>query len=859
MGTQRDAIAATVTLKADGAIRDLGTLSRKAKETDRAFGDTARSTRAAGVKTAEGISKSGAAATGVSGGYKRLRGDLLATSTAFGTVTLAAGVVASAGAGLFSVANAASQLNEQVNASKATFGSAAGAVRDFSRTTADGLGISAASSLKASSAFGAFFKQAGFADQASARMSTTLVQLGGDLASFKDIPTDDALAAISSGLAGESEPLRRLGVDLRATKVDAEAMALGFATSKGAITETDRVAARYTSLLRQTGDAQGDAARTSNEYANAQRRLSASTKDFKGGLGQALTSGLSDALNGVNAIFKSIETRSLKPIQDNNNPVKQEADRLAAAAKIYNDAVGTFGENSPQATDAVSRLRSEVDAAEATAQRTGLAFESTARATARMAEESAAAANTVRGLVDAQRGAEDATLKVTDSRRAVGDAERTLSDLRGKGKVDAEAVADAERDLADSSRGVADSRRRVGDAERTLEELRRKGPVDAAKVADAEQSVAEATRSVRDARRGLIEAEKELAKFRRGDEARDAGQEVDRADIDLERAKQRQIEAQRNLDKSSGRGRAEAALDLRDANLDLADAEDRVRDSREAQAGLPEKEAGLERNVADSRDRVRDSADKQGEAEAALRLARAGDPDFSRNLAAAEREVESARRGVDEATRGADRAAADLRTARAGDPDFERNMAGAIRDAERARRELEHAEQDLPFATDNAKRVQEDFNIKLNEGSDAADRLRDKLYQLRQEELAIGPIGTGTVPGNRKGLPTYNAQGYAAGGIVRASAAGTIIRVGEGGRDEAIVPLNNDGTVAKDVLAPGPTSGTLNSAPSSASGSTNAAPNVAIHVAAPLDSNIMRDIIYAGQVVNWQLSPSGRR
>ena len=795
MGQVSDSIAATVTLKADGAIKDLSTLSRKAKETGSSFNETSRAVNAAGTKTAAGVARSGAAAGASAGLYRKLRGDLLGASQALGTVSLAAGVVGTAAAGVFSAANAASRLNEQVSASRATFGSAATTVRDFSRTTADGLGLSAAAALKAANQFGAFFAQAGFAQQASAKMSTTLVQLAGDLASFKDVGSDQALAAISSGLAGESEPLRRLGVDLRITKVDAEALALGFANTKGEITETDRVAARFTSLLRQTTTAQGDAARTANEYANAQRRLSASTEDFKAGVGQSLTSGLSDALNGVNAIFKSIKEGNTNAIKANNNPAGQQADRLAAAAKIYNDAIGKFGENSPQAASATAALRAEVDLAEQAAVRSGQAFESTARATSRLREEQNAAVGTVRSFVAAQRGEEDATTRVAQSRRSLEDAERNLGQLRAKGASDASRVADAERSVADASRSLAS------------------------------------------ARRGVIDAEKELARLRQGptgDEAGDAARAVTRAGLDVERARLRAKEAGQSgrtgKPGDTGKGAAEQSLEVREAALGVADALDAQAGARQALIDLNARGApgsrevlSAEQTLADARNREADAARIQGETRGALREAQAGDAGFARDLARANDEVTAAKR--------------DLKRA-------EEDLPGATLAARTAQEEFNAAIASGTPEADELARVADVLAVNYDRVAHSAGLARAAIEggggPITASAALTGPgLGDGVLAGATRGGAIRGISRRAQGGPV---SAGTPYIVGEN-RPELFVPDS-----AGRILPRVPSSG------NGAAGSQD----THYHFAAPLPAGLVEQIEYAGRLNDWRVGRDGR-
>ena len=103
-----------------------------------------------------------------------------------------------------------------------------------------------------------FATGAGLGATEAAKFSTTMVQLAGDLGSFNDVPTADALAAIQSGLMGQAEPLRNFGVFLDDLTLK---QALFDATGQkvtGTLTTQQKMVAAYTAILDQTTVQQGD-------------------------------------------------------------------------------------------------------------------------------------------------------------------------------------------------------------------------------------------------------------------------------------------------------------------------------------------------------------------------------------------------------------------------------------------------------------------------------------------------------------------------------------------------------------------------------------------------------------------------
>lgn len=106
-------------------------------------------------------------------------------------------------------------------------------------------------------------------------MSKNLTQLGYDLSSFFNISYEDAMAKLQSGIAGELEPLRRIGYDLSQARLQQEAYTLGINKKLSAMTQAEKAELRYYAIMNQVTMAQGDMARTLSAPSNQLRILSA--------------------------------------------------------------------------------------------------------------------------------------------------------------------------------------------------------------------------------------------------------------------------------------------------------------------------------------------------------------------------------------------------------------------------------------------------------------------------------------------------------------------------------------------------------------------------------------------------------
>lgn len=199
----------------------------------------------------------------------------------------------------------ASDFEEALNKVNVVFGESAGEITTFASTAATQLGMSETAALSAAGTFGNLFTAMGMGQETSADMSTSLVKLAADLASFNNIDPTEALDKLRAGLVGEAEPLRVLGVQLTEAATKAKALEMGLAGTAEALTPAMLAQARYAIILEQTTNAQGDFARTSDGLANQMRIVKAKAHDVAVEFGEVLApyamdavSALSDMLTG---------------------------------------------------------------------------------------------------------------------------------------------------------------------------------------------------------------------------------------------------------------------------------------------------------------------------------------------------------------------------------------------------------------------------------------------------------------------------------------------------------------------------------------------------------------------------------
>ncbi len=223
---------------------------------------------------------------------------------ALGGAVSGAGVKASIGvtAPIAALGNAAFQAatdaTELESAFEVTFGKGAKHMRDWAETTGNQLERSTQEMMAMSMAYQDILKKQVGGTRA-AEMTKTLTVLTQDLASFKNLSNDVAQQKIFSGLIGEAEPLRAVGVLLSDNAVKAKAAAMGLKKVNGQYSEGDKVQARAALIMEQLKDAQGDILRTQGSTANRLKAASAAWDELKVSLGDKLLPKLTPVINAI--------------------------------------------------------------------------------------------------------------------------------------------------------------------------------------------------------------------------------------------------------------------------------------------------------------------------------------------------------------------------------------------------------------------------------------------------------------------------------------------------------------------------------------------------------------------------------
>jgi len=197
----------------------------------------------------------------------------------------------------------ASDFEESMNKVDVAFGQSSESVKDFAKTTLEQFGIAEGSALEMTSLFGDMATGMGIAQNDAANLSTSMVGLAGDLASFKNMNIEEVTTALSGVFTGETESLKRLGIVMTEVNLKQFAMEQGIKKNIKEMTQAEKVALRFQYILSVTGNAQGDFARTSGGAANQTRIFQESLKQLGQRFGNEILPLFTDVVKFLNKVI----------------------------------------------------------------------------------------------------------------------------------------------------------------------------------------------------------------------------------------------------------------------------------------------------------------------------------------------------------------------------------------------------------------------------------------------------------------------------------------------------------------------------------------------------------------------------
>lgn len=292
-------------------------------------------------------------------------------SIAKGALTLAGGV------GFIEIAKQsvelASSLTEVQNVVDVTFGKGAQQINSWSKTALNSFGLSELQAKKFTGTLGALMKSSGLSGDHIVTMSEKMAGLSADFASFYNLPIEEAFEKIKSGISGETEPLKALGINMSVANMQAYALSQGITKNWNSMSQAEQTQLRYNYLMKVSSDAQGDFARTNQGFANQLRLAKVNLQQMGASIGaqvlpflnKLLLSFNSGGMKNIGAVFSNAFSsigNVINSIKPNLESLWNSIEKFAQVSGITEKIKGLFsGANTKQLDTAKEVLKDLLD------------------------------------------------------------------------------------------------------------------------------------------------------------------------------------------------------------------------------------------------------------------------------------------------------------------------------------------------------------------------------------------------------------------------------------------------------------------------------------------------------------------
>ncbi len=152
----------------------------------------------------------------------------------------------------------------------------------------------------------------GLSTSEASDLSKEIVSLGIDLGSFQNMTDEQALNALGSALRGSSEAASGFGADISVATIKQSKYYKQLGKTYEELSQVEKMQLRLNVITSQSGNAIGDAERSSGSYANQLKRLQGNIKDVATDLGKQLIPIATNVVKFFNDNMPTIEKVATK-------------------------------------------------------------------------------------------------------------------------------------------------------------------------------------------------------------------------------------------------------------------------------------------------------------------------------------------------------------------------------------------------------------------------------------------------------------------------------------------------------------------------------------------------------------------
>lgn len=215
------------------------------------------------------------------------------------------------------------------------------------------LGIDPEKLMNYQATFGQMASSMGVTAETSLKLSQALTEIGGDLASVKNLDFDKVWNDMASGLAGMSRTLDKYGVNIRNVNLQQKLYELGIQANITALNQNDKALLRAIILLDSTKYAWGDLATTINQPANQLRLIESNFQNLSRTIGNLFLPMVSKVLPYVNAMVIALQRLATWL----GNLLGIDLSKVTSSVADSSFDFGSIADEAEAATEAVNKLQ----------------------------------------------------------------------------------------------------------------------------------------------------------------------------------------------------------------------------------------------------------------------------------------------------------------------------------------------------------------------------------------------------------------------------------------------------------------------------------------------------------------------
>lgn len=215
--------------------------------------------------------------------------------------------ILAAGAGAFKLG---ADFEQALGKMEVVFEDNSKAIEEWAQNSLKDFGLARSTAITMASDFGALFKGMGISLKDTEEWSKTLTERTMDLANFYDTTVEETTRALNAIVTGQTEPLRRFGINMTQATLQEYAYSKGIRKKISDMTEAEKVQLRYNFVIERTNIAVGTTAREADTATGQLNRLKQSLIELGTGFSEHILPIIIPVIDGLNNMIQKFSELS---------------------------------------------------------------------------------------------------------------------------------------------------------------------------------------------------------------------------------------------------------------------------------------------------------------------------------------------------------------------------------------------------------------------------------------------------------------------------------------------------------------------------------------------------------------------